>query len=231
MTAFFKKNPTEYNQRVLFPTNIFDLLPNDHMCHIYDDIFKQFDTADLEKNYSIKGQHAYHPKLIVGILIYAYSNGIFSSRAIEQRCHVDLSFMFISHMNCPNFRVLSDFRKNNSDFFKDCFSQTVIMAMELGLASLDHISLDGSKFKANTSKHKAMSYKYLKENEKKLLKEIEDLTIKANECDKNEDEKYDEKSGNEIPEELKIKNKRLIKIQEAKLAIELREEKNNPGKK
>ena len=84
--------------------------------------------------------------------------------------------MFIADTNCPNFRVLSDFRKNNAPFFDECFKQTVKIALETNLASLGHVSLDGSKFKANSSKHKAMSYKHLKEKEQKLCEEIEDLS-------------------------------------------------------
>ena len=165
MSAPFKTSPVEYDQSLMFPGNVFDLLPNDHECYLYHDLFQQLDTTELESNYSHKGQNAYHPKLIVSILIYAYSRGVFSSREIERRCNEDLSFMYIAQMNCPNFRVLSDFRKDNADFFHDCFKQTVLLAMVLGLASLGHISLDGSKFKASSSKHKAMSYGRLKEKE------------------------------------------------------------------
>ena len=121
MTIPFKKSPIEFNQRLLFPSNIFDLLPGEHECYLYNDIFKELDTSSLESNYSRNGQNAYHPRLLVSILIYAYSQGIFSSRQIERRCNEDLSFMYIAGMNCPNFRVLGDFRKNNADFFNDCF--------------------------------------------------------------------------------------------------------------
>ena len=86
--------------------------------------------------------------------------------------------MHIAGMNCPNFRVLSDFRKDNVGFFHECFKQSVLLAMELGLASLGHVSLDGSKFKASTSKHKAMSHKRLVEKEKELMKEIDALIQK-----------------------------------------------------
>ena len=103
----FKKDPVAFNQRSLFATNIFDLLPSDHTCYVYEDIFEQLETSSVEDNYSLLGQNAYHPRLITAILIYAYSQGIFSSREIEKKCHEDLSFMFISHFNCPNFRVLS----------------------------------------------------------------------------------------------------------------------------
>ena len=103
--------------------------------------------------------------------------------------------------------------------------------MGAGMASLGHVSLDGSKFKASTSKHKAMSYGRLKAKEKELTDEIEELIAKAAECDNEEDKEYQDKNGYEIPEELKIKEKRLTKIKEAKQALEEREHALNPGKK
>jgi transposase len=230
MSVSFKSSPVEFNQHLLFPTNIFDLLPKGHDCFLYAELFQLIDTSSLESLYSFKGQKAYHPKLIVAILIYAYSQGVFSSRKIEKRCKEDLSFMFIAQMNCPNFRVLSDFRKDHGDFFQDCFKQTVKLAMDLKLASLGHISLDGSKFKADTSKHKAMSYGRLQEKEQALSAEIDDLIEKANRCDQDEDKAYQDKTGYEIPEDLKFKQGRLAKIKAAKQALEQREQQLNPGK-
>jgi transposase len=229
MAVPFKKDPMEFNQRKLFPSCIFDLLPPDHECFIYDEIFKLLDTSSVEEHYSIRGQNAYHPRLITAILIYAYSQDIFSSRQIEKKCHEDLGFMYISHLNCPNFRVLSDFRKNHGEFFKDCFVQSALLAKELGMVSLGHVSTDGSKFKANTSKHKAMSYAHLKAQEEQLVKEIEELLAKAEQCDEGEDLQYGDKRGEEIPDELAIKGKRLEKIRKAKEALEKREHELNPG--
>ena len=226
----FKSYPVEFNQHQLFPSNIFDLLADDHECYLYSDIFQQLDTSSVESHYKLIGQNAYHPRQIISILIYAYSRGIFSSREIERRCNEDLSFMFIAQMNCPNFRVLSDFRKNNSAFFHDCFKQTVQLAIELKLASLGHISLDGSKFQANSSKHKAMSYGRLKEKEQALSQEIDDLIEKASRCDDEEDQAYKDQTGYEIPEDLKYKKARLKQIKEAKVALEEREDALNPGK-
>jgi transposase len=225
----FKPSPIELDQRLLFPSNVFDLLNADHECYLYELIFQQLDTSEVESHYSELGQHAYHPKLIVAILIYAYSRGVFSSREIERRCHEDLSFMYIAEMNCPNFRVLSDFRKDHCSFFHDCFKQTVKLAMELKLASLGHISLDGSKFKANSSKHKAMSYKRLQEKEQELTAEIDALIEAASRCDKEEDLAYKGQTGYEIPQDLKHKEKRLAQIKQAKEAIEAREEALHPG--
>lgn len=223
MKPIFKSPPIENNQRLLFPSNIYDLLPDDHESRVYLDLLQQLDTESVEQTYSVKGQHAYPPKLIVSILIYAYSREVFSSRQIERRCNEDLSFMYIAQMSCPNFRVLSDFRKNNADFFHNCFKQTVKLAMELGLASLGHVSLDGSKFKANSSKHKSMSYKHLKEQEEQLSKEIDDLIKQATRSDEEEDQQYKDKTGYEIPEDLTFKHSRLEKIQTAKQALEERE--------
>ena len=230
MSIPFKKSPIEFNQRQLFPSNIFDMLADDHECYLYNDIFQQLNTSSLERTFSRIGQNAYHPRLIVSILIYSYTQGVFSSRQIEKRCNEDLSFMYIAGMNCPNFRVLSDFRKGNVDFFHECFKQSVLLAMELGLASLGHVSLDGSKFKASTSKHKAMSHKRLKEKEKELMKEIDLLIQRAKKCDEDEDKEYKEKTGYELPEDLKFKEERLAKIKTAKEALERREEELNPGK-
>src|SRR5664280_3295399 len=226
----FKKSPILLNVELLSPSNIFDLLPDDHECFVYSDLFDQLDTTAIEKLYSDEGQHAYHPRLIVSILIYAYSRGTFSSREIERRCKEDLSFMYIAQMGCPNFRVLSDFRKDHTEFFHDCFKQTVKLAIELKLASLGNNSLDGSKFKANSSKHKAMSYKHLKQKEQQLANEIEALVAQAKRCDQEEDQAYQEKTGYELPEDLKYKQERLNKIKAAKEALEQREELLNPRK-
>lgn len=229
--VLFKAAPPDYDQRILFPSNIFDLLRSDHECYVYQDLIEQLDTSDLEQQYSVKGQHAYPPKLILGILIYAYSHGVFSSREIEIQCKENLAFMYISQMNCPNFRVISDFRKENPNYFKNCFVQVVGIAMEAGLASLGHVSLDGSKFKADSSKHKAMSYKRLKEKEAELVKEIEALIGKGKKADEEEDVEYGDKRGHELSEELKFKETRLAKIQSAREALEKREQELNPGKK
>ena len=204
MASRFKAYPKDYYQSQLFPANVFDLLPEDHECFLYQELFEQLDTSEVEAQYSDRGQRAYAPRQIVSILIYAYSRGVFSSRQIEQRCREDLGFMYIAGRNCPNFRVLSDFRKDRGEFFRACFKQTVQLAMALGLVSLGHVSLDGSKFKANSSKHKAMSYGRLKEKEQELCEEIEALTRQADRCDEEEDRVYQERTGYELPDDLRM---------------------------
>jgi transposase len=192
-------------------------------------LFGQLDTRAIESQYSPEGQHAYHPKKMVSILIYGYTHGVFSMRELEKRCYEDLSFMYIARMSCPNFRTLNNFRKDNAAFFEDCFKQSVELAMELKMASLGHVSFDGSKFKANSSNHKAMSYGRLKEKESKLCKEIEDLIKQGDDCNDEEDREYQDKSSYELPDELAFKERRLETIQNAKKALEAREESINPG--
>lgn len=226
----FKQDPEEYRQGMLFPGNLFDRLPEDHPCFVYEDIFQQIDTSSLMKSYSPDGQHAFDPRLLTAILIYAYTQGIFSSRQIKQKCAEDIGFIFIAHMQNPDFRVISDFRKEHNEFFKTCFKQSVLLAVEAGLASLGHVSLDGSKIKADTSKHKAMSYKRLKEQEKQLTDEIESLIRQAEQCDAEEDREYKERTGYEIPDDLKFKETRLKKIKAARESLEKREKELNPGK-
>ena len=229
MAPRFKAYPKDYYQSQLFPANVFDLLPEDHECFLYQELFEQLDTSEVEAQYSDRGQRAYAPRQIVSILIYAYSRGVFSSRQIEQRCREDLGFMYIAGRNCPNFRVLSDFRKDRGECFRACFKQTVQLAMGLGLVSLGHVSLDGSKFKANSSKHKAMSYGRLKEKEQELCEEIEALTRQADRCDEEEDRVYQERTGYELPDDLRDKKQRLKKVREMKQLLEAREEELRPG--
>ncbi len=100
LPASFKASPVKFNQSLLFPSNIFDLLVKDHECYLYKDLFDQLDTGTVESQYSHNGQHAYPPKLLISILIYAYSRGVFSLRQIERRGNEGLSFMFIAQMNC-----------------------------------------------------------------------------------------------------------------------------------
>ena len=228
MTIPFKTDPLSADQHALFPGNVFDLLAEDHDCFLFRDLFEQLDTTALESQYSPQGQRTYHPRKVPGILIYGYSHGVFSSRQLEKRCREDLGFMYIAGMNCPNFRVLSDFRKNNADFFKSCFKQTVQLALRMKLASLGHVSLDGSQFKADSSKHKAMSYKHLKAKEAALMNEVEALIAQAGRCDAEEDAAYREKTGYELPADLRFKEHRLKTIRQAKAALEAREAELNP---
>lgn len=230
MVIPFKEPPKDFYRESAELKFIFDYLPEDHPVFVYADILEMLDTSEIEARYSPIGQHAYHPRMLMGLLIYSYCHGIFSSREIASRCRTDLGFMYTSWMLCPDHRTISDFRKDNIEEFKAFFKQSVLLAKEMGMVNLGHVSLDGSKIKADTSKHKAMSYAHMQKKEKELMKEIEDLLAKANRVDEAEDSFSGKQNGEEVAEELKIKQQRLEKIQGAKEALEKREEAENPGK-
>jgi len=230
MTIQFKSDTDARYEAEHFSGSIFKLLPADHDCFIFNQLMEQIDTSTVEAGYSPIGQRGYHPRKIVSILIYGYSHGVFSSRQLEQHCNQDLAFMYIAGASCPNFRVLSDFRKENAEFFSECFKQTVKLAIKMQMASLGHISLDGTKLKANSSRHKAMSYKYMQEKEADLSAEITALIEQANSCDIEEDsENGDTKAISALLTDLEFKKERLETILQAKKALEEREEKLNPG--
>jgi transposase len=230
MTIPFKEPSKDFYRESAELKFIFDYLPEDHPVFVYADILKNLDTSKIESQYSLKGQHAYHPNMMMGLLVFSYCHGVFSSREIASRCRTDIGFMYMSWMLFPDHRTISDFRKENIEEFKAFFKESVLLAKGLGMVSLGHVSLDGSKFKADTSKHKAMSYAKMQKKEKEFIKEIEDLLEKANQVDQAEDSFLGEQSGEEIAEELKFKEQRLEKIQKAKEALEKREEAENPGK-
>lgn len=230
MTIPFKEPSKDFHRESAELKFIFDYLPEDHPVFVYADILGNLDTSKIEAQYSPKGQHAYHPKMLMGLLVFSYCHGVFSSREIASRCRTDIGFMYMSWMLFPDHRTISDFRKENIEEFKAFFKESVLLAKGLGMVSLGHVSLDGSKFKADTSKHKAMSYARMQHKEKELMKEIENLLEKANRVDQEEDSFLREQSGEEVAEELKFKEQRLEKIQKAKEALEKREEAENPGK-
>lgn len=227
----FKRVPLDFTQSKFSFMHIFQYLPSDHECFVYEEIFKQLDFTPLLENYSPFGQHAYHPGLISSILIYAYCHGVYTSRQIEKRCKTDLGFMFISKMNCPNFRVLSDFRKNNLAFFQDLFAQTVGIAEHIGLIDFKNVCQDGSKFEADTSKHKAMSHGRMEKNIVKLTELIKELMNKIDQLEFDEDNSAIQNEYQKLKDELQIKENRLNQILSAKKALELREETLHPGGK
>mgnify|MGYP001214208975 CR=1 FL=1 len=226
----FKPPSRAFYRETAEPKHIFDFLPMEDPVFIYADIFEQLDTSSIEAKYQVIGQHGFDPKMMMGLLIYSYSHGVFSSREIASRCRRDLGFMYLSWMLFPDFRSISEFRKNNIEEFKGFFKESVLLAKAEGMVNLGHVSLDGSKFKADTSKHKAMTYGNMSKREEELLEEIRELLDKANQVDQAEDSFLKDSDGEEISEDLQFKQKRLNKIRQAKKALEAREAQENPGK-
>jgi hypothetical protein len=159
--------------------------------------------------------------MMVKVLLYAYCTGVTSSRKIEKRLCEDIAFRVLAANNTPDFRTISDFRKAHLKALAGLFLQVLKLCQKAGLVKLGHVALDGTKIKANASKHKAMSYKRMKEEEARLEAEVAELLKKAESVDEEEDQWYGKgKKGDELPKELAFRESRLKQIQEAKAALE-----------
>lgn len=218
--------PYNQDQVFLFPKSLKDFIPKGHLVYLIDDIVEKFDLTPIIQKYSTNGCRAYAPVMLTKILFYAYCTGVYSSRNIAQRLEENVFFMYLSAMQYPDFRTISDFRKNHLRELSEFFVEVLRLCQELKLIRFGHISLDGSKVKANASKHKAMSYGRMQKKKDELEREVEELLKKANEVDEQEDKEYGDKRGDELPEELQFKENRLRKIKEAmgRLEKEAKEE-------
>lgn len=215
--------PYQPNQLLLLPPSLHEWLPGDHFVYFLSDVVDALDLSEIEQRYEreLRGKPPYHPGMMVKILLYAYCAGVYSSRKIERQLQENVAFRVLAANNQPDFRTVSDFRKRHLEAFKKLFLEVVKVCKEAGLVKLGHVSLDGTKIKANASKHKAMSYDRMIEEEKQIKAEIEELLKRAEQVDKAEDQQYGaDRRGDELPAELRFRGQRLAKIQEAKAALE-----------
>jgi len=223
MEAIFE--PYEPNQSHLLPPAPRDWLPEGHLAHFVSDTVDQVDLAPFLRKYadraSGKGQKAYHPAMMLKILIYSYCAGIFSSRRIMAALSELVPLRYLAAGHCPGHRTIARFREQNLERFRSVFVEVVRIARAAGLVSMGTLAVDGSRVKANASKHKAMSYKRMKEAERKLKEEIRKITRLAQKTDTAEDAEFGpDFRGDELPEELRRREDRLKKIQEAKRRLE-----------
>ena len=214
--------PYDPEQIFLMPAALSDWLPKEHLAYFISDIVDHLDLRAIMSRYEEeKGYPPYHPAMMVKVLLYAYCIGVPSSRKIEKRLCEDIAFRVLAANNTPDFRTISDFRKDHLKALAGLFLQALKLCRQAGLVKLGHVALDGTKIKANASKHKAMSYKRMKEEEARLEAEIAVLLKQAQQTDEEEDVHYGkDKRGDELPKELAFRESRLKKIQEAKQALE-----------
>ena len=168
-----------------------------------------------------RGGPPYHPRMMVKALLYGYCTGVASSRRIAQRLHEDIAFRVLAANNTPDFRAISDFRKDHLEALAGLFLQALELCRRAGLAKLGHVALDSARVRANASRHQAMSYGRMKEKEEQLAAEVDELLRRAGEVDEEEDRRYGrDQRGDELPEELSFREGGLRKIREAKAALE-----------
>ena len=233
--------PYDPEQQLLLPAALQEWLPPDHLAYFISDVVDQLDLSAITGRYEEqRGGPPYHPRMMVKVLLYGYCTGVASSRRIAQRLHEDIAFRVLAANNTPDFRTISDFRKDHLGALSDLFGQVLALCRQAGLVKLGHVALDSTKVRANASKHKAMSYGRMREKESQLAAEVEELLRRAGEVDEEEDRRYGrDKRGDELPEELTFRQGRLRKIREAKAALEAEaqaeaeqaksEGKNHPG--
>lgn len=214
--------PYDQHQLLLFPPSLQDWVPENHVARFVSEVV---DSLDLSRFYDAykegKGAPPYHPAMMVKLLVYGYCTGVRSSRRIEKATWDDVAFRFLAADQHPDHDSISEFRKRHTKALAALFLQVLQLCQQAGLVKLGHVALDGTKLKANASKHKAMSYERMVSEEKRLQQEIRALLDDARETDKAEDAKYGKgKRGDELPDELTRRESRLAKIQEAKQALE-----------
>src|SRR4030043_2223160 len=197
--------PYEPEQPFLMSASMCDWLPGDHLCYFISDVVDHLDLSEIMKRYTNeeRGYPPYHPRMMVKVLLYAYCIGVPSSRKIARKLEEDFAFRVLSANNTPDFRTISDFRKDHLNALAALFVQVLRLCQKAGLVRLGHVALDGTKMKANASKHKAMSYKRMKEEESRLATEVKELLKRAESTDAEEDCRYGkDKRGDELPKEL-----------------------------
>jgi transposase len=214
----------DLNQAYLLPPSLQDWLPEGHLARFVADVVETLDLAAMYATYEVKdgrGLAAYDPRMMVRLLIYAYCRGVPGSRRIERATYEDVAFRYLAADQHPDHDTIADFRKQHLTKLGQLFVQVLKLCQQAGLVKLGHVALDGTKVKANASKHKAMSYERMGEKEKQLRAEVEALLAEAARVDAEEDGKYGKgKRGDELPEELVRRESRLKKIREAQAALE-----------
>ncbi len=213
------------DQEFLLPPSLREWLPEDHLIYFVSDVIDNVDLTAMDAVYGEeqRGQPPYDPRMMTKVLVYGYCVGVFSSRRIQLRLSEDIGFRVLAAGNAPNFRTISDFRKIHLGTLEGLFEEVLKIAVEAGAIKLGRVALDGTKVKANASKHKAMSYERMKEKERAIRAEVRALLAQAEATDAAEDALYGaDQRGDELPEELQRRESRLKKIREAKRALEER---------
>jgi transposase len=188
-------------------------LPPDHPVHVFLDLVRSIDLGHFVIPPGPKGEKPYHPHALFGVLAWGYLHGVRSSRKLARLARQEATFVYLAGGGAPNHRTLARFRRDNAAAFVAVFQETVVLALRLGLARLGHVALDGTKLRANTSKHQALSYGRMRQREAQLREEITRLAEQAEAQDAQEDQEYGADSdGHSVAEELALREARLAKI-------------------
>ncbi len=214
--------PYQPDQLLLLPPSIEEWLPEHHLARFVSEVVDELDLSAIEDTYSEeRGYPPYHPRMMTKLLLYGYCTGTYSSRRLAEKLVDSVAYRYLAAGNQPDFRTLSDFRKLHGVALSELFEQILKLCQKSGLVKLGRVAIDGTKIKANASKHKAMSYRRMIEKESQIKREVREIMERAEATDREEDELYGaDRSGNELPAELARRDSRLKVIREAKAALE-----------
>src|SRR6266850_3382274 len=223
--------PWDIEQRWLLPPSVHELVPAGHVAHfVRGTVREELDLGAILSAYTEeRGYPPYHPEMMVALLLYAYSRGVYSSRRIAQACEERVDFMAVTAMNRPDFRTIAKFRQRHLQALSDLFVQVLKLCRAAGLVKLGHVALDGTKVQANASVHKAMSYARMREAEKKLAAEVSAWFARAEATDAAEDREHGAARGDEMPDWVANKAARLERIRAAKATLEAEAKAPPPG--
>lgn len=213
----------DVEQLMMFPPSVEDFVPKEHLAHfVRNTVLEALDLSAILDCYSEeRGYPPYHPAMMTALVLYAYCQGIYPSRRIAKAGQERVDFMAVTGMQTPDFRTISDFRKRHLPALKELFVQVLRLCQQAGLVKLGHVALDGTKVKANASKHKAMSYGRMKKTEAELQAIVSAWVRQAEASDARDDQEHGaEKSGEELPDWVRDKQRRLEKIREARARLE-----------
>ena len=219
-TRFRRYQP---KQLLILPPDLREWVPEGHLAHQVSELVDGLELGAFYRPYEEDGRRnsPYEPRMMVKVLIYAYATGVFSSRKIAKKLEEDVAFRMLAAGNFPQHRTLCEFRRRHLKDFKRLFVQVVVLAREMGMVRLGRLGIDGTKVRANASRRKAMSYGRMRERERQLREEIDELLKQARREDREEDERYGEdRRGDELPEELRRREDRLAAIEAAKQRLE-----------
>lgn len=214
--------PWKIDEAQLLPPSVQDYVAKDHLSRLIVSLVREsLDLSEIEGSYrSVLGQPPFDPGMMTALLLHGYASGVYSSRRIARAAVERADFMMIVAGDAPDFRTISLFRQRHLKALASLFVQVLRLAERAGLVKLGHVSLDGTKIKANASKHKAMSYERMKKREAELAAEVDRWLKAADAADAEEDRLHGSKRGDEMPDWVADKQKRLAKIREAKAALE-----------
>jgi len=213
--------PYDQDSLLLMPPSLHDWVEPDGLAAFLNDLVDELDLAPFVAAHDEpRGMPPYHPRLMLKVLLYGYATGVTSSRKLEERLAADINFMFLAGQARPDHKTIAEFRRRHLSAFEGLFLEALRLCQVAGLAKLGRVAIDGTKLKANASKHKAMSYGRMTEREAALAAEVQAILAEAEAVDAAEDARFGDARGDELPPELRRRETRLARIRAAKAALE-----------